>query len=108
MAATRKNLDHPERGELGENETVTVEQVIQIFTINGAYGVMAEDRIGSIENGKQADMIVLDRNLLEIDPMTIKDTQVLTTILGGRVVYDASRDEAPDLIDESEHKVWGD
>jgi hypothetical protein len=56
-------------------------------TSKGAYAVGYEDRIGSIEEGKQADMIILDRNLLEIDPTTIKDTQVLTTVMNGDVVF---------------------
>jgi len=64
---------------------------------------MAEDRLGSIEVGKQADLIVLDRNLLEIDPSQIGATKILRTVLGGRVVYDAERDQAPDVIDESEY-----
>lgn len=48
----------------------------------------AEDDIGSIEVGKFADMIVLDQNLLEIKADQIYDTQVLQTILGGKVIYE--------------------
>ena len=104
---TRTNPEAPERGELGENETVTIEQAIEMFTLNGAYVVSAEDRIGSVEQGKQADMIVLDRNIFEIDPLEIGATRVLTTVLGGRVVYDATRDDTPDVIDESEYLEAG-
>ncbi len=84
---TRENPDHPELGVLNEAERLSVEEAIRMFTLNGAYAVMAEDRIGSIEVGKAADFIVLDRNLLEIEPTAIRDTQVLTTVLNGRVVY---------------------
>ncbi len=84
---TRTNPDTPEKGEHGDNQRLTIEETLRVFTINGAYAVMAEDRIGSIEVGKQADMIILDRNLLEIEPAEIRDTQVLTTILAGDVVY---------------------
>jgi predicted amidohydrolase YtcJ len=104
---TRINPDSPELGELGKNETITIEQAIQMFTINGAYTVMAEDRLGSIEKGKAADMIVLDRNLLQTKPMQIQDTKVLKTILAGAVVYDSSKDEAPDLIDEEAYEEAG-
>lgn len=69
---------------------------------------MAEDRLGSIETSKQADMIVLDRNLFEVDPMTIGDTKVLSTVLGGRVVYDQARNEVKDLVDESSYSTWED
>jgi urease alpha subunit len=48
-----------------------------------------EHEIGSIEKGKAADMIVLDRNLFEIAPDTIIDTKVVYTIFGGKIVYDA-------------------
>jgi predicted amidohydrolase YtcJ len=47
-----------------------------------------EDSIGSIEVGKHADMLVLDRNLFEIPPETIYDTVVKKTIFAGRVVFD--------------------
>ena len=55
----------------------------------GAYAVSAEDRIGSIEEGKLADTIVLDRNLLEIEPTDIRNTRVLKTILNGVLVYES-------------------
>ena len=90
---TRRNPELPDSvGELGENQTLSVDQVIRMFTINGAWTVGAEDRIGSIEEGKLADMIVIDQNLFEIDPSRIRDTQILLTILGGRVIYARDRD----------------
>jgi predicted amidohydrolase YtcJ len=104
---TRKNAEHPEMGQLGEGHNLTVAEAIRMFTANGAYAVMAEDRIGSIEAGKQADMIVLDRNPLEIEPVTLNETKPLKTLLGGRVVYDASKQTAPDVIDESEYYEAG-
>ena len=79
--------DAPEMGVLGENDELSVEQAIRVFTINGAYAVGAKDRLGPIEVGKLADMIMLDRSLLEIAPTDIRGTQVLTTMVGGRVVY---------------------
>jgi predicted amidohydrolase YtcJ len=84
---TRRNPAAPEKGELGQNETLTVEQVIRVFTINGAYAVGAEEQIGSIEVGKAADLIVLDRNLFEIPPTDIRNVRVLRTVLAGRVVH---------------------
>jgi predicted amidohydrolase YtcJ len=104
---TRVNPEMPEKGELGENETLSIEQTIRVFTINGAYAVSAEERIGSIEEGKLADMIVLDRNLFEIEPTDIRNTQVLKTVLNGILVYDRVRDEEIDNIDEEDYEKTG-
>jgi predicted amidohydrolase YtcJ len=68
-------------------EDVTVEQMIESFTINGAYSVHMEDQIGSLEVGKKADLAILDKNILEIDPKEIHTTKVLLTVFGGQEVY---------------------
>ena len=47
---------------------------------------------GSIETGKLADMIVLDQDIFAIEPTQIGSTKVLRTLVGGKVVYDASKD----------------
>ncbi len=104
---TRENPDHPQLGAMHPDERITVEQAIRVFTLNGARAVGAEDRIGSIEVGKLADFIVLDRNLLEIEATDIRHTLVERTVLKGRVVYDRDRDPEPDLIDESEYAEAG-
>ena len=57
---------------------------------SGAYSMRKEREIGSLEKGKAADMVVLDRNLFEIDPGSIVDTKVVYTIFAGKVVYDAN------------------
>jgi predicted amidohydrolase YtcJ len=86
---TRKNPFDPElAGTVNPSEAVSLEQAIAISTLEGAWVLGAERHIGSIEPGKFADMIVLDQNLLEIDPDLIDGTQVLQTILAGKVVYD--------------------
>jgi hypothetical protein len=61
------------------------------MTLGGAYSMRKEKELGSIEKGKAADMIVLDRNLLEIDRSSIIDTKVVYTVFAGRIVYDARR-----------------
>lgn len=75
-----KTLQNPD-------QRVTVQQMIEAATINGAYENFADDRIGSIEKGKNADLIILDQDLLKIDPFEIGKTQVLRTIFQGRTVY---------------------
>jgi predicted amidohydrolase YtcJ len=62
--------------------------VVKMHTINSAYEMHQEKARGSIEVGKDADLIVLDQNLLKIPPTKISDTRVLMTMLGGKVVYD--------------------
>jgi len=69
------------------DERLTMEEAIRGYTHNGAYITFEEDIKGTIEPGKLADMIVLSDDLLTIDPERILDVQVLTTIVGGRVVF---------------------
>jgi len=79
-----KNADKP----LGD--TIRLEDAIRVMTMGGAYSMRKENEIGSLEKGKAADMIVLDRNLFEIDPGSIMGTKVVYTIFAGKVVYDAN------------------
>jgi hypothetical protein len=71
-------------------ESIDLEAGIKILTINGAMAMMHEDVAGSIEVGKHADMILLDRNLFEIPATEISEVKVLTTIFNGNEVYKAA------------------
>jgi predicted amidohydrolase YtcJ len=68
-------------------EAINIETAIDAFTINAAFVNKHEADTGSIEVGKYADLIVLDQNLMDIDPRDISDTQVLLTLLEGNAVY---------------------
>lgn len=68
---------------------IDIETGIKMLTINGAMTIGNADQTGSIEAGKSADFVVLDRNLLESTPEEIRDTQVLETVFEGRTVYRA-------------------
>jgi hypothetical protein len=57
--------------------------------VNGAFASFDEAIKGSIERGKLADLVLLDRDLTVIPPQTIRDVRVLLTIVGGRVVFKA-------------------
>ncbi len=72
---------------LGADQAITPLQALQAYTIHAAYQFGMEEDAGSLEVGKLADFVVLDRNPLEIDPDQIKDVRVLATMLGGRVTY---------------------
>ena len=83
---TRRDPYGKEPGALGPEQAIGLADAIAIFTRNGAAGLRLEEQTGSIEPGKSADFIVLDRNLFDIPPEQISDTQVLETIFEGRVV----------------------
>lgn len=85
---TRCSLDGDQATLQNPNERVTMEQMIKSMTINGAYENFAEDRIGSVAVGKSADLVILDQNLLDIDPFDIVKTNIVKTIAQGVVVYD--------------------
>jgi len=81
---------HTSDGEkLGE--PVDLETAIKIYTMNGARAMMHEDMAGSIEVGKHADMVLLDKNLFEIDPTEISDVKVIATVFAGEQVYKAAK-----------------
>ena len=75
---TRKD-PHTNEGET-LSESVDLETAIKIYTMNGARAMMHEDMAGSIEVGKHADMVLLDKNLFEIDPTEISEVKVLATV----------------------------
>jgi predicted amidohydrolase YtcJ len=72
---------------LGEAERITVQQAVQLYTINSARQRYEADRLGTLEPGKLADFVVIDRNILEVPITTVHDTKVLMTVIGGEVVY---------------------
>lgn len=70
-------------------ERLSLEQAVRAATINGAYADFLEEDLGSIEEGKLADLIVLDRNIFEIDVEEIADMQVVMTLFEGQTVFNA-------------------
>ncbi|MCZ6597545.1 MAG: amidohydrolase [Planctomycetota bacterium] len=86
-ATTRRTLRGAPPGGWFPDERITVEQAIEAYTLASAYANFEEDDKGSLEVGKLADMVILDRNLLKIPAEEIPSAQVLHTIVGGRVVY---------------------
>jgi predicted amidohydrolase YtcJ len=74
---------------MGAEQRVTREEAIRMYTVKGAYLSFEENIKGSIEPGKLADMIIIDRDILTCQEDDIKDARVLRTILGGKTVYKA-------------------
>lgn len=74
---------HPE-------QRITREQAIRLYSVNNAYILLQEKEKGSLETGKLADLIVLDRDILTCPIEQVKDIQVEQTYLGGKLVYEAN------------------
>lgn len=70
-----------------ENERLTVEQAVQLYTIGSAYAEFQEDEKGSITIGKLADLVILSDDIFSIDAYKIRDTRVLLTMVDGKIVY---------------------
>lgn len=60
---------------------------IKLYTWNGAFASFDEDVKGSIEEGKLADLVILNDSILKVDPQNIKDLKVESTILNGEILY---------------------
>jgi predicted amidohydrolase YtcJ len=86
---TRRNAQQPDLGAF-YGEPIPLADAIRVMTVNGAWSMGIERDAGGIEVGKSADMIVLDRNLFEADPIRagIRDAQVLLTLLEGAPTWD--------------------
>ena len=88
-AVTRQDATGEIDGVLNPAERVSLETMLAAYTRNGAYVMHQEDRLGTIEPGKLADLTVLERNLFEIPTREIGEVDVAMTVLEGAVVYDA-------------------
>ena len=69
------------------NEVLTLEQAIKANTFTSAYQSRLDDRVGSIEVGKLADLVVLEKNLFDVAPGEISGVDVLLTMMNGKVTY---------------------
>ena len=86
-AMTRMGLDGKPAGGWHPEQDLTIEQAILAYTLNPARAEHQEKSKGSIAEGKLADLVVLSRDILLATPQELLTTEVLYTILGGKVVY---------------------
>ena len=77
----------------GEEARVPLEMAIYAQTLGAAYGMNLSDKIGSLEVVKYADLIVLDKNLFDIEPHMIDKAKVLYTVMDGKLVYEAGKQD---------------
>lgn len=94
VAVTRTCVSDPHGEPLNPEERIDLWDALAAFTINAAYVNGQEGVTGSIEEGKLGDLIVLDRDLFDIEPTEIARTQVLLTLFGGRPVHGSFEDLA--------------
>ena len=88
-AVTRRTLDDRNPGGWVPEQKITVEEALRAYTINAAYASFSEASTGSLVRGKLADIVMLDRDLTQIAPETIRDARVMLTVVGGRIVHEA-------------------
>ncbi|WP_243355876.1 amidohydrolase [Bacillus litorisediminis] len=78
---------------VGENQQISLLEAIRMYTYNGAYASFEENVKGSIEPGKLADLVLLDRSLLNSEIDELLDTQVEWTMIDGKIVYTSAKAE---------------
>lgn len=87
IAITRQDPETSTTEVFNPDERITLKQAIAGYTIGAAYTNFLDDDTGSIEEGKYADLIVVDRNLFEIPVSEISEANVLVTLLEGKEVF---------------------
>jgi predicted amidohydrolase YtcJ len=93
---------------LNIDERIPLEAAIDAYTINAAYAMKRDKTTGSLEVGKRADLAVLDRDILTVDPDTIGETKVLATYLDGRLVHSGPSKSADDDDEDEQPGAWWD
>ncbi len=91
VAVTRSDPRTSGGAQLGPDERVDLATILAAYTIGGARLMHQEAETGSIEVGKSADLVLLDRNLFAIPPAEIARAKVLLTLFEGQLVYEATR-----------------
>ena len=86
-AVTRRTLDDKNPNGWFPEQKLTVAETIEAYTEGSAYAEFQENDKGSITPGKLADMVLLSDDIFSIDPVKIRDTKVLKTFVGGKLVY---------------------
>ena len=84
---TRRNCDPDFFGVLAENQAISLDEALPLFTTNGARSLGMENETGSLSAGKWADFIMLDEPLAKMDAVQIGNTHVQQTVWKGKVVH---------------------
>lgn len=89
-AITRQTSDNKHPDGWFSEEKMTLEQAVTAYTSGSAYAEFAENEKGSLTVGKLADIVVLDMDIFNVSPDRLKEARVLSTIVGGKVVYQSA------------------
>ncbi len=87
MAVTRQTWEETPPGGWLPEQRIPVAQAVEAYTLGAAYAGHREKTEGSITPGKLADLILVSQNIFVVEPHTIRKTEVLLTMVGGKVVY---------------------
>lgn len=90
-AVTRLHNDGKPESGWNPSEKLSLYEVLRSYTYGSAYGVRRESELGTLEPGKFADLVVLDKNLFDVDPSEILNCSVLMTIMDGKIIYEKKR-----------------
>ncbi len=88
-AVTRRTLDDKNPNGWIPEQKISVEEAVRAFTWGSAYGEFQDGVKGTIEVGKLADFVILSDDIFTIDPVRIRDTKVVITIVDGKIAYEA-------------------
>jgi predicted amidohydrolase YtcJ len=87
IALTRQSIDGLPAAGFYPDQKLTLEELLAGYTRNGAYAEFMETKVGSLERGKLADLIVLSQDLFQVPASSVGKTKVLLTVVGGKVVW---------------------
>lgn len=86
-AVTRRFNDGKPEGGWNAKEKVSLEEALKYYTSGPAFANFMEDKLGTLEKGKLADVVVMDRDLFAVDPEELLEVKVKMTVMNGNVVY---------------------
>ncbi|TPG32539.1 amidohydrolase [Mycolicibacterium hodleri] len=90
VGVTRQLIGKPDAEVLAPaDQRLSVAEAVHANTLGAAYQIRLDDKVGSLEVGKLADMIVLDKNVLQIDPHDIHQTKVTMTMMNGKILQES-------------------
>jgi predicted amidohydrolase YtcJ len=88
QVATTHNLLDGSREPWNPTERITLQEALQIYTSGSSFVNFLENQTGTLEQGKDADFIIVDRNLFEINVNDVHKTEVLATYVAGKKLYE--------------------
>jgi predicted amidohydrolase YtcJ len=87
IALTRQTIDGLPAEGFYPDQRLTLEELLAGYTRNGAYAEFMENKVGSLESGKLADVIVLSQDLFKVPASSVAKTNVVLTVVGGKIVW---------------------